>query len=326
MAANEPGTGLRVPDAVFQEATRWFGRLREADVSPRTRKRFQRWLDHDAGHADAYAQAERLWGALDGPAKRAAARNEEEIEALIASARRPARGRVLVVALALALCAAGAWWRRGGLDDLRATYVTAPGDRQRYVLDDGTILDLNTDTAVAIDLRPERRSIRMFRGEAFFAVAHDASRPFVVSTPEGKALDVGTAFNVRIRDDETIVSVVEGEVEASAADDPASRAQLRPGEQTAVARAAVGPVRPFKTAAATWRTGQIAFFRTPLGEVVDELNRYRRGRIVIFGEGLRTLPVTGVFSTRDPAEAISVIEATLGVTAIRLTGALTILR
>ncbi len=70
----------------------------------------------------------------------------------------------------------------------------------------------------------------------------------------------------------------------------------------------------------------MVFFRTPLGDVIDELNRYQRGRILVLGEKLRALPVTGVFDTRDPAAVIDIIEATLGVSSIRFTDALIVLR
>jgi transmembrane sensor len=68
------------------------------------------------------------------------------------------------------------------------------------------------------------------------------------------------------------------------------------------------------------------FFQTPLGAVVDELNRYQRGRIMILSDRLRALPVTGVFSTRHAAEAIDIIKATLGVSSFRVTDAVIVLR
>ncbi len=306
------------------------GASAEAEAGARVRDEFQHWLDQNALHVRAYDQATRVWGALDRPAKEAAAENQEAIAALIASAdtRKSARrARRIAGGLAVVVCvAAASWWYDGGLDDLRADYVTAPGVREHYVLADGTTIDLNTDTAVAVDMKPNHRSVRLFRGEAFLTVAHDAKRPFALTTRDGRVLDVGTAFNVRIKGTETVVSLVEGKAEVSAAVDLSHEAGLRPGQEIAVDVAGLGTAAPFDAASTTaWRTGRMVFYRTPLGDVVNELNRYQRGRIVILGGQLRTLPVTGVFSTSNPAEAIHVIEATLGVSALHLTSALTIL-
>lgn len=331
MAAEEPGIEPSdIPDDLFKEAVRWLARLREPEATARTRDEFQRWLEHDPRHARAYDQAARLWGALDEPARTAAADNREAIAALIASARANKASRVtrrVAGGLAIVVCmVATSWWYNGGVDNLRADYVTAPGHHQRYVLDDGTTIDLNTDSALAVDLKPDHRSIHLFRGEVFVTVAHDAERPFTLTTREGRVLDIGTAFNVRIKGANTVVSLVEGRVEVSALADPSREIGLDPGEEIAVGSAGLGATERFDTSSvAAWRAGRMVFYQTPLGDVVDELNRYQRGRIVIAGERLRTLPVTGVFSTSNPAEVIQVIEATLGVSALHLTSALTVL-
>jgi transmembrane sensor len=331
MATEEPrATTEDISDELFEEAARWLTRLREPDVSPRMQRQFQLWLARDARRARAYDQACRLWGALDKPAKQAAADHEETAEppAALPIARHSKRStRKIACAVAAGACVvAWSWWYRGGLDDLRADYITAPGVHQQYVLEDGTMIDLNTDTAVAIDMKHGHRSVHIFRGEAYFTVAHDASEPFTVTTTNGRVVDVGTAFNVRIKGSRTIVSLVEGKVDVSAGADASSNADLRPYEEVVVDGARLGTPVAFDVSPTTaWRKGQMVFYQTSLRDVVTELNRYQRGRIVILGERLRRLPITGAFSTNDPTEAIHVIEATLGVSEFRLTDALTIL-
>jgi transmembrane sensor len=113
----------------------------------------------------------------------------------------------------------------------------------------------------------------------------------VVETSEGEVWVTGTSFNVRL----------------IAPAHPDTPLNLAPGQEGDIGSQGVGPARPFEAEAGTaWRRGQLVFFRTPLAEVIEELNRYRHGRIVIWGENLRTLPVTGVFDTRDPSAAISI--------------------
>lgn len=331
MAAEEPrATTEDVPDELFEEAARWLTRLREPDVSPRMRRQFQRWLSRDVRRARAYDQACRLWGALDKPAKQAAAEHDDVVAEppktpIARSSKRAARK--IACAVATAVCVvAWSWWYRGGLDDLRADYITAPGVHQQYVLKDGTMIDLNTDTAVAVDMKDGHRSVHIFRGEAYFTVTHNASAPFTVWTANGRVVDVGTAFNVRIKGSRTIVSLVEGNVGVSAGADASSNANLRPHEEVVVDGAHLGTPTTFDVSPTTaWRKGQMVFYQTSLRDVVAELNRYQGGRIVILGGRLRHLPVTGVFSTDDPTEAIHVIEATLGVSEFRLADALIIL-
>jgi len=327
MTAQRPKPGVIPRDAAFDAASRWHARLREPDADAQTHEAFQDWLASDPAHFDAYEQAVRLWAAM-GPAP-GDRRDEAAIEALVESAaprRRLVRGIVAGVLLCLSLAGAE-WVRRGGLDDLRADHIASIGERQAVELADGSMVELNTDTAIAVDLDGRERSVRLFRGEAFFQIAHDPQRPFVVRTGDGDVRVTGTRFNVRVRGDVTEVGLVQGSVSLTAFAHSDVSLRLTPGEEGAMTPDGLGPVRPFEADIATaWRGGKMVFFRAPLGKVIEELNRYQRGRIMILSARARALPVTGVFDTRDPAAAIDMIEATVGVSSFRLTNALIVLR
>ncbi len=323
--STRPSRPSGIPDSVFAEAAAWHARLREPDADYAVHEAFQDWLARDPAHLDAYDEAARLWQALGTDAPR----DEAAIDALVKGVR--GRGRAMRgTALGLALCAVlfgGEWARRGGLDDLRADYVVPVGTQQTVHLADGSTLDINTDTAIAVDLMPGERRVRIFRGEAFFDVARDEVRPFVVETGDGEARVLGTKFNLRVENGATRVSLVEGRVRLSAALHPQGGVDLAPGEAGDITPRAVGAPQKFEADETTaWRRGQVVFFRTPLGDVVEELNRYQRGRILIMNDDLRALAVTGVFDTRDPAAVIDIIEKTLGVSSFRLTDALIVLR
>lgn len=326
MTASRPGPATRA-DAAFEAASRWHARLREPNADAQAHAAFQAWLADDPSHFEAYEQAERLWTAMGGaPGGR---RDEAAITALVESAAPRRRlGRGLMAGLLLCLSLAGAEWvRRGGLDDLRADHIASIGEHRVIRLEDGSVVELNTDTALAVDLAPGQRRVRLFRGEAFFQVTPDPQRPFLVSTGEGEMRVTGTSFNVRLRDHVTEVGLVEGAVSLTSAADPDASLRLSPGEEGVLTPDGLGQVRPFEADTATaWRRGQMVFFRAPLGELIEELNRYQRGRILILSERVRALPVTGVFDTRDPAAVIDMIEATLGVSSLRLTNALIVLR
>jgi transmembrane sensor len=322
-----------VPDDLFEEASIWHARMREPTVSAEDRRAFARWLDLDPRHGQALDEAARLWDALGAPM--ADLRAGEPVIPL-AVARRPAlpapracpprihlsrtrRLRRAALAATVALAAAvGGWLGHGGLDTLRSDLVTAVGQRDTVDLADGSRVVVNTDTALAFDMTAERRRVRLFRGEAFFDVAPDAARPFVVSTSDGDIQVVGTRFNVRVLHDATSVGVMEGQVLVTAPDwgNPMLLAAGQAGW--------VGPdgTRPLgvldATAATAWQRGQLVFYRAPLGDVVEELDRYQHGRILILEDGLRSLSVTGVFDATQPTEAIDLIETTLGIRSTRL--------
>jgi len=319
-----------ISDALFAEAAAWHAKLREPDVTNDIHEAFQQWLLRDPRHPVVYNQAVRLWANLGAPQK--PGRKEAEIEALISSARRSRRAgrtaRRAVVGLVLLLAlGAGDWARRGGLDDLRADFVVPRGKHRTVVIADGSTIDLNTNSALAVDLQAGERRVRLFRGEGYFDVSPDPQRPFVVETPAGDVHVTGTVFNVRVLDGKTQVGLIEGGVVLTADDDPDRHVRLKPGEESNLTTSGVSAPREFDAETTTaWRRGQIVFFRTPLADVVKELNRYHSGRIVVLGERLAALPVTGVFNVDAPTEAIDIIEQTLSVRSVRLTDALIVLR
>lgn len=330
MPTHQSKTGSNaISDATFAEAAAWHIRLREPDADPDTHAAFLEWLKHDPSHLAAYDQAERLWGALGSA--RPPERDEAAIEALVTSARpsRSRRAARAATAGAYLLLTVGAahWIWRGGLDDLRADYVVPTGAQRTVSLADGSTIELNTDTAIAVDLTDKYRRIRLFRGEAYFRVARDPSRPFIVETSDGDTRVTGTTFNLRTGNGQTQVGLVEGRVQLSSPGQPQRTVDLSPGQQGDISSRGVSVPRGFDADATTaWRRGQIVFFRTPLTEVVSELNRYHRGRIVILGSGLSAMLVTGAFDAHDPAAAIGIIEGALGVSSIRLSDALIFLR
>lgn len=305
-------------DARFETAVTWYFRLRDQPEAPSDE--FYAWLAEDARHPLAFAEAESMWGAVERPATRVA--NEHAV-----ATRKRQRFAHLAIAASVAVAAfALAWHQSGGLDRMRSDYATAPGATRVVALADGTQMTLNTDTAVNVHLNAHERRIDLLRGQAYFAVVHDVSRPFVVRVPTGEVRDIGTRFDVDVRDDGTKVRVDEGSVDVSNSDGTRPLT-LRAGERTEIHEKHLPVAAPVEdpVAASAWRRGQIVFYRTPLKEVAAELNRYRRGRIVVARESVADVPVTGIFSTHDTDEAIEIVEETLGVRSLRLTGALVIL-
>jgi transmembrane sensor len=330
MPINDPVKRAQpIPEALLEEAALWHARLRDGGSAGVDNAGFARWLAADALHGAAYAEMERLWIALERPVMHLLAKED----AVVALPRAVKRGwlpiwRAGALAACLLLALSGGYaWRGGILDDLRSDYVTAIGAQRSIALTDGSQVILNTDSALAVGFTPDRRVARLFRGEAWFSVAHDAERPFVVETPEGTVQVTGTQFNVRIADRQAIVSLVEGNITLSSADPSPGRTDLVAGQQAVLTTDGIEAATGFDAAAVTaWQHGRIVFYQTPLKQVVDQLNRYRPGWVVVASDRLRNLRVTGIFAVKDPDEALAVIQNTLHVRIIKLTDYLAVLR
>jgi transmembrane sensor len=243
--------------------------------------------------------------------------------------RRPRRRRVWLAAACFGavLLAAGLVfrWEEG-------RYSTAFGEQRIVTLADGSVIELNTDSILKVRFTPQQRAIHLIKGEAFFRVAHDAARPFVVSAGEASVKAVGTQFNVRMSSDSTLVSVVEGTVEVRD-DTPDARAAGGAGVESAVRvttgeEASITPISPqaskkrlavAKIAAsspqrsASWTRGRVEFENTPLVDVLGEFQRYRDVRILIDDESIRQLKLTGSFDAHDPDSALAYIATLPGI-------------
>ena len=320
----------RVSDAMLEAAVIWLMRRREPGRGSEDGAAFRGWLQADPRHAAAIAMAERLWDAAALPAAAAAqvaqhppaaARPDR---AVATSAGRPRQWALAATILLVA--AAGAVWGPRLRDDLRADHRTATGERRTVELAEGSRITLNTGTALALDLDAEGRRARLFRGEAFFAVTREPARPFRVETPAGSVEVLGTRFNVRLADDRTIVTVVEGRVAALSR--AGGMAQpIGAGQQSVITAAGASEATEADPDVATaWRRGQLVFYRAKLSDVADELGRYLGGRILLLTGGLGDRRITGAFDTSRPDAALDAIAAMLGIAVHRLPFGLRLLR
>ncbi len=238
------------------------------------------------------------------------------------------RGRLgAMAATAIASIAAlGFWLTSGGFDTLRSDYVTGTGEVETVTLADGSIVTLNADTAIAVDLSSGTRRITLYRGEALFAVTPDSSRPFIVAAPEAKVRVLGTEFDLKAEADTLRVGLVHGSIEVTPDATPQEKLVLRPGEQVRVDENGAGPVTRFDpTAGLAWQRHQAVFYRASLGEVVDTLNRHHSGTILILDAALREREVSGVFDLRQPDAALEAIGKTLNLRLRHITDYLVLL-
>lgn len=297
------------PDPVYEAAAEWVARLSSPDASDEDRDAFEVWRAADPAHAEAYAEMDELWrklGHVPDPRQ-----------------RRP-KPKGLASIAAAALLVGGLAYQFGLVDRVRSDLWSNVGDIEHARLADGSRVDLNTGTGLVLRFSDAERGVEILRGEAAFDVVPDPARPFVVRGDGLSVRAVGTRFYVRADATERPVGVMEGRVEVATR---ADRVLLGSGE--AARRAEDGrlsAVRSDVERAMAWRDGRLVFSEQPLAAVLAELERYRRGRIVLLDTQAGERLVTGTFDPRNTDDALDVLGATMGVRITHLTPLLVLVR
>jgi transmembrane sensor len=193
---------------------------------------------------------------------------------------------------------------------LRADHVTETGTIRAVTLADGSAAMLDSGSAITIDYRDDERHVTLLRGRAWFNVAHGDKRPFRVAAADGVTEDIGTAFEVAHRDADAVeVAVSEGAVRVAPASGQ-SPLQLGTGERMHYADGAarrIAALRPDRIAA--WRNGELLIDKRPLAEAIAEVKRYRRGMVIVLADLSRAKPVSAVFRTDRPDDALAALAA-----------------
>lgn len=293
--------------ARLRQAADWHARLGARAITTRSLREFRDWRENPANDA-AYQEVEHAWsrsGDLAGDPD--ILRETEHI--LMRPRREPGwrHARPTIWALALAAVAAPLL----ALLALRLAdpvYATGVGEQRLVRLADGSRVHVNTDSRVRVDFDRGTRRLVLVRGEAFFDVAHDASRPFIVAAGEAEVRALGTRFGVRRSPEGVRVTLLEGVVRVAAED--AAAWTLSPNQQLTVRPDGQGQVRRTDAALSTsWTTGRLYFRSTPLAQAVAEVNRYGERKIELDAATFAARPVSGVFDIGDTEGFVRAVTA-----------------
>jgi transmembrane sensor len=326
-------------DPAYLAAADWLVRLQGTEVSVADTLAWQAWLKQSPRNAQAFARIEELSQVLRSvpvsltvPAEELA---RDRYDASIplkewkASRTLPRPWMTLALAALLAgivFTVATLFWR----NNPASTFSTAVGQNRNITLEDGSTVALGGDTRIEVTSSSRVRAIRLTRGEALFTVAKDPGRPFEVRVGDTTIVALGTAFDVQLGSDRAIVSVTEGRVlvEPAVRFLPVSvlqefRPKLRPvrvdaGQQTIARSAGIEePTEVEDRAAATaWRTGRLAFRLEPLRYVLEDVNRYAPKPIVLEGEGLGSIVITGTVERDNISGWVSSLERAFDLEAV----------
>jgi transmembrane sensor len=303
MKSVDPGT-LALNDAIA-----WAVRLSSGTANDDDQRAFSQWQRASDVHRRAWERVEQQLQSFEVVRERG---GEAARKALCVES--PTRRRVLQSSLGafLTVGLAGYLWRYTTAGNiLTADIKTDVGRRADIKLADGSGLSLDAHSAVDVNFTAQKRAITLLRGQLFIQVAHDPSRPLVVSTRDGTATALGTAFGVSLLDGGTRVAVTESKVNVRP--DAGQGLVLNPGD---VAMLQAGGVRLLSGVQAdaelTWRKGYITAVERPLGEIVDTLRAYLPGFIFV-SQDAAALRVSGLFLLDDINGTIRQIAQTLPV-------------
>jgi transmembrane sensor len=292
------------------EASVWIVRLHGAHRTPELEAGFRRWLEASPDNTEEFDRVTAVWDAAPH-ASIAGLPRVVHREPASPNPRRWAIAATLLLVIAAALVLS----YRSGQDP---EYVTAIGEQRTVPLDDGSRIALNSNSKVKIEFTAERRTVRLLRGEAFFEVAHNQERPFVVIAGDSQVTAVGTAFEVRYEPDHIDVTLVEGKVNVTSIAEPlevpasvssslsgmgklsSSGYAMTAGERLRLAKS--GPAKidaPRVDAVTAWRRGEVMLDDTPLTDAIAEMNRYSKAALVIDEGSIAALHVSGIYHTGD---------------------------
>jgi transmembrane sensor len=292
---------------IEEAAVRWLWRLDRDGRAPEREAELEAWLGGDSRRRGAYLQAEASWRLLDranlltGDAAPTGGHGE-----LLA------RRKLLIgggAAIAASLAGLGLVLSSGR----RISTVT--GEVRRVPLGDGSVAAVNTRSVIQVAFHTRQRTIRLDDGEAWFRVAKDVGRPFVVEAGNVRVRAVGTAFSVRRRESGAEVIVTEGVVETWALRGEDRMLRLAAGE------AAFVNADPGVTSTITpgidvdrklaWREGKVELSGETLAEAVDEFNRYNQSQLVIREPTAAHARLYGEFRADDPSTFAKAANASL---------------
>lgn len=280
---------------IEEQAAHWLLRQEEANWSDEDKVAFDAWIEASTLHRVAFYRLEHGWRRADRLAalKHSVMPNHRLHLSLMRI------GQVAAAASIVAALLVGTLTLRGDPQVSSRTYMTELGARSSYPLDDGSQVELNTDSQLRTELSAKSRSAWLGKGEVYFQIAHDPDRPFVIHAGKQLVTVLGTKFSVRLDGDHVTVAVLEGRVQVGA---KASLAIATPGDvvftQGDNAVVLHGPVDRV-AAALSWREGVLTFDRATLADVAREFNRYNRKKLVVDPATTATIHVGGTFDAEN---------------------------
>lgn len=314
-----------LPDniSIEEQAEFWFGHIEAGDASQQDIEQFEAWLAQDKRHQDAFKQTAVLCQQIDELAELGQLepmRKPDNVQRLFHFPK-----VALSAAAALVIAVLGISMLSNEVPVTDSThYATAVAESREFTLDDGSLITLGAKSQVTVTFSDEKRQVNMPYGEAYFTVASDSERPFVIQAGNSEVEVIGTQFNINSTTSAFTVSVVEGQVSVrtpSLLTNTITKNSLTAGQQLHAVEnrePVVTTVDPNKIAG--WRTGHLVYENIPLSQLIADISRYKDKKISISSKELEALTVTATFGTDQVDQMLNGLPHLLPVQVVDLPG------
>lgn len=299
-------------DATPEEcrAAEWVAARRNPDWSETQQAELDAWLTKSIANRVAYVRMDATWRRTD----RIAALRKPMRETPQAPQTRRGRWVRLVGFVGVTAVVFGAV-AVNYLQAPRSQLIETPkGGREQVVLADGSLIELNTDSAIRVKIETAARAVELVRGEAYFQIKHDSTRPFVVTAGAQRVVDLGTKFLVRLLPGAVNVSLVEGKARLDSAGSQQSTV-LSPGDVAMATAYSTKVTRKSPRALSeslAWQHGNVVFHNERLADAVSELNRYGGPQLVVADKDAGRLAINGTFLTNNAEEFAGITHELFG--------------
>jgi transmembrane sensor len=323
----------RTSAAARAEAAAWVARLHGPNRTREVEAGLRRWLAEDSEHRIALELMTDTWER----SARLRRRPIEQVASWELVGFRLSFSRAVLATFAVAVIAV-----LGTIYSLHSGVVsTGIGELRTLTLADGTRVQMDSGTRLIVHYAKRLRQVQLERGEAFFRVAKNPDRPFVVTADGRQVRALGTQFDVRALGQELAVTLVEGKVTvtpvgvahgghgAGPVHSPAALAPstgrqtftLTPGERLTFAATGMARIdRPSLYLVTAWERGQVVLDNTTLADAVAQMNRYSRNRIIISDPKVGSIRLSGVFQAGDSASFVAALARTYHLKATTYSG------
>jgi len=320
-----PATSARIE----AEASEWLVIMSDRTVSLEQRTVFEAWLRANPEHGRIYRIQKAAWGALG-------TMRHLMDDSVAGPSRSHSRYFAMAAAVLAVLIGASFLAQRLQVFATRSQYETAAGQVRDLALEDGTHVTLGASSQIRVAFGKTERRVVLTRGQAFFDVTRDPTRPFFVTAGNTLVRVVGTKFDVHYGLQAVRVAVVEGRVEVSSSGPeigPSRKADVSVLQSvehvvlTAGESAVAAPSGQIATADASsstdlsaWRQGRLVYVNARLRDVVADINRYYGGRIEVADPSVGDMQLTTAFRADQIDRVLDVLENALPVQAVRTDG------
>ena len=292
---------------IEQQANDWLVKLETGDMSAGDEERFVNWLEQDERHGEAFYQAEQTWQLMHQAEKEIIEETTQCHSVKQVQASWFKRYFMPIAATVLLTFFSSFWWQDAYYSTFSDHY-TLTGERSVHSLSDGSILTLNTDSAIDIKFDEHTRLIEVLAGEVYVEVAPNKDRPFIAKAGSMKVTALGTAFIVkRVAKSDPVVTVTEHSVKVESEKSKDTKLVLEEGQQVTLQQnseqlTTVKQVNSNQEKA--WTQGKYVFQDKSFEKVISELNRYYNGKMIIRDDSLRSQLISGVLDLDKPLESL----------------------